>query len=214
VWAPDGREIAFSSQGGDAGHAPALYRRSSISVGGDTLLFKSDLFNEASLADDWSSDNKTIIFSRRPGPAAPAMNIWYITLPDGKPVPYLESQIVVQSFPDPNKAKRVVTQNGGTEPRWRRDGRELFYIARDGKLMAVPVIKSGETFEAGNETSLFQTPLSAGLVTTGFRYDVTSDGKRFLIISPNNAPDAAPPSAVDSTPITAVVNWTAALRKK
>jgi Tol biopolymer transport system component len=239
VWAPDGREIAFSSQGGAIDHAPDLYRRSSISVGGDTLLFKSDIFNEASFPDDWSSDNKTIIFSRRPGPNAPVMNIWYMTLPDGKPEPYLESQfqkgqaqlspdgrwlayatnesgnaqIVVQSFPDPKKAKVVVTRNGGTEPRWRRDGRELFYIAPDGKLMAVPV-KSGDTFEAGTETSLFQTPLSAGPVSGLFRYDVTSDGKRFLIISPNAAADASPSSAVDSTPITAVVNWTAALRKK
>jgi hypothetical protein len=239
VWEPNGREIAFASQGGAPGHPPDLYRRSSISVGGDTLLFRSDIPNEASLPEDWSSDGKTIIFGRRSGPNAPTVNIWYMTLPgDGKPVPYLESQsqkgqaqlspdgrwlayasnesgnaqIVVQSFPDPKKAKVVVTRNGGTEPRWRRDGRELFYIAPDGKLMVMPV-KGGDTFEAGAETLLFQTPLSAGLITGLFRYDVTADGKRFLIIAPNTAAGASP-GAVDSTPITAVVNWTAALRKK
>jgi len=239
VWAPDGREIAFTSQGGIPDHAPDLYRRSSISVAGDTLLFRADIPNEASFPEDWSrADGKTIVFGRQPGPDSPTINIWYMTLPDGKPRPYLESQsrkyqaqlspdgrwlayttdesgnaqIVVQSFPDPKKAKVVVTPNGGTEPRWRRDGRELFYIGLDGRLMAVPV-KSGDTFERGTETALFQTPLATGVVQGSFRYDVNADGKRFLMISRNAAAGASQASVGDST-LTAVVNWTAALRKK
>jgi Tol biopolymer transport system component len=238
VWAPDGREIAFTSQVGNPVQAPSLYRRSSISVGGDTLLVRSDNPIEASFPQDWSPDGKTIVFGRQAGPTAPAMNIWYMTLTDGgKPVPYLESQsrkaqaqlspdgrwlayattesgmpqIVVQSFPDPKTAKIVVTRNGGTEPRWRRDGRELFYISPDGRLMAVPV-KTSDTFELGTESALFQTPLVAGGVGSVRRYDVAADGKRFLIISP--LAGASSSSNADSMPITAVVNWTAALRKK
>jgi eukaryotic-like serine/threonine-protein kinase len=240
VWAPDGREITFTSQGGNAAHAPDLYRRSSISVGGDTLLVGSGKPNEASFPEDWSSDGKTIIFGRQAGPESAAINIWYLTVGgDDKPMPYLESQarkysaqlspdgrwlayvtnesgsaqIVVQSFPDPKISKVVVSRNGGTDPRWRRDGRELFYIAADGKLMAVPV-KTGDTFEARTETALFQMPLPSGTATIGlFRYDVAADGKRFLIISPVDTTDTAP-STVDSTPMTAIVNWTAGLRKK
>jgi len=236
VWSPDGREIAFSSQGGALGPVD-LYRRSSISVGGDTLLAKSDKPNEGSFAEDWSSDGKTIVFSRAAGPTL-ARAIWYMTLPgNSTPVPYLESQsqngqaqlspdgrwlayasndsgkaqIVVQSFPDPKTAKVVVTRNGGTEPRWRRDGRELFYLAPDGKLMAVPV-KAGDIFEAGTETALFETPLRGGILAQFFRYDVSADGKRFLLIVPTAGASAS--SATNSTPITAVVNWATALRKK
>jgi Tol biopolymer transport system component len=238
VWAPDGREIAFTSQEGNPVQSPSLYRRSSISVGGDTLLVRSDNPIEASFPQDWSSDGKTIVFGRQAGPGTPPTNIWYLTLTDGgKPVPYLESeankrqaqlspdgrwlayttnesgmaQIVVQSFPDPKIDKVVITRNGGTQPRWRRDGRELFYISPDGKLMAVPV-KAGETFQTGTESALFQTPLMAGGVGSLRGYDVSADGKRFLIISP--LAGASPSSSTDSTPITAVVNWTAALRKK
>jgi Tol biopolymer transport system component len=240
VWSHDGRDILFASQGGAAVGAPALYRRSSISVGGDTLLFKSDIPNEASLPEDWSADGKTIIFGRRVGAGATFINIWYMPAAgDGKPVPYLESQsqkaqaqlspdgrwlayatnesgsaqIVVQSFPDPKTSKVVVTRNGGTEPRWREDGHELFYLAPDGKLMAVPV-KTGDSFEFGNEMALFQTPLTAGNIAALNRYDVSADGKRFLIISANEAAGASTSRPVDSTPITAVVNWQAALRKK
>jgi hypothetical protein len=86
------------------------------------------------------------------------------------------------------------------------------HVAPDGKLMSVAV-KAGETFEPGTETILFQTPLTAGGVGGLYRYDVTADGKRFLVILPNLG-DNASPIAADSTPITAVVNWTAALRKK
>ena len=73
-------------------------------------------------------------------------------------------------------------------------------------------IRAGETFEMGTESALFQAPLRSLGVTTGvFRYDVSRDGKRFLIISPIDG--ASPSSDTDSTPITAIVNWTAALRK-
>ena len=92
----------------------------------------------------------------------------------------------------------LVSRGGGTAPRWRGDGRELFYLAPDGKMMAVEVT-AGQEFQAGTPTPLFQTPPGA---IVG---DVTADGKRFLLVTPVG------PSA--SAPFTVVLNWTAGLKK-
>jgi dipeptidyl aminopeptidase/acylaminoacyl peptidase len=134
--------------------------------------------------------------------------------PDGRWLAYATNesgsfQIVVQPFPDPPKGKWQVTSKGGVEPRWRRDGRELFYLALDGKLMAVP-IKGDSVFESGPAAPLFQTTLT-GPGTLSYRYDVTADGQRFLL----NVPVTAVTSQTNSAPIpiTAVVNWTAALKR-
>jgi serine/threonine protein kinase/Tol biopolymer transport system component len=92
----------------------------------------------------------------------------------------------------------LVSRGGGTAPRWRGDGRELFYLAPNGKMMAVDVI-AGQEFHVGAPTPLFQTPPGA---IVG---DVTADGKRFLLVTPVG------PSA--SVPFTVVLNWTAGLKK-
>ena len=92
----------------------------------------------------------------------------------------------------------LVSRGGGTAPRWRGDGREIFYLAPDGKMMAVAV-GPGQEFHVGTPTPLFQTP--SGTIVG----DVTADGKRFLLIAPVG------PSA--SVPFTVVLNWTAGLKK-
>ena len=92
----------------------------------------------------------------------------------------------------------LVSRGGGSAPRWRGDGNELFYLAPDGKMMAVEV-KAGQEFRAETPRALFQT--SSGTIVG----DVTADGKRFLLATPVG------PSA--SAPFTVVVNWTAALKK-
>ena len=101
------------------------------------------------------------------------------------------------------------TAAGGVEPRWRRDGRELYYLGLDGKLMAVSV-KGDRTFEAGQPAPLFQTTITVNATQPdeAHHYDVTADGQRFLVLSYYPAANSAPDS------ITAVVNWTAALHKK
>jgi Tol biopolymer transport system component len=92
----------------------------------------------------------------------------------------------------------LVSRGGGTAPRWRGDGRELFYLAPNGKMMAVDVI-AGQEFRVGTPTSLFQTP--AGAIVG----DVTADGKRFLLVTPvGQSP---------SVPFTVVLHWTAGLTK-
>ena len=155
------------------------------------------------------------------------MDIWTIaTDGDRKPVPYLRGdfnesqaqfspdgrwlayvsdesgtpQVYLQSFPTPG-GQRQISADGGTQPRWRRDGNELFYLTPERKLMSVTV-KMGATFESDSPRALFQTALNVN----EFRqtYAVSADGQRFLLNTPVDT---------ESPPMTVVLNWPALLRK-
>jgi Tol biopolymer transport system component len=118
-----------------------------------------------------------------------------------------ENEIYVQSFP-PGGARPVrISSDGGMSPRWRADGRELFYISRDDRLIAVD-IKAGLTVEHGPPRELFKARIrSRGRDAYAFNYDVSPDGKRFLIVSrPASADGASPPMSV-------VTNWLAGVKK-
>jgi hypothetical protein len=127
--------------------------------------------------------------------------------PDGQWLAYVSdasgrNEVYVQSFPG-GGGKRKVSTGGGNSPRWRRDGRELFYYAGDGKLMATPV-RSGESFEVGAPVSLFEFR-AGNVLLNGTPYAVTADGQCFLI----NAVVETEPNA----PLTVVVNWAAGVKK-
>ena len=133
--------------------------------------------------------------------------------PDGKFIAYRSDasgrdEIYVQPFPNASGGKWTISTGGGVAPRWRRDGKELFYISADSKMMAVAVsIDPG--FKAGVPKPLFQAPIWGGGQTNNVtRYDVTADGKKFLMIS---APPEADAQA--APPIVLVMNWTALLKK-
>ena len=99
--------------------------------------------------------------------------------------------------------KWLISTGGGIDPRWRRDGKELYYVAADGRLMAVDVA-AGPGFQASAPKVLFQLPaLSTNL--TFQSWDVSPDGKRFLF--------PVPVSGQDTTPFTVVLNWQAGLKK-
>jgi hypothetical protein len=129
--------------------------------------------------------------------------------PDGKWVAYASNEsgyweIYVTTFPTA-VGKWQVSSGGGTEPRWRGDGKEIFYIGARGTLTAVPVNSEG-TFSTGNPTPLFQSHLRAQVSSTDlFSYDVAKDGQRFLV---NHY---AKPQQV--APLHVVLNATAELRK-
>jgi Tol biopolymer transport system component len=117
-------------------------------------------------------------------------------------------EVYVQPFPRASDAKKTISTAGGISPRWSGDGKELFYISPDSKMMAVEVSTS-PIFKAGTPRPLFQAPIwGGGTFHNVTRYDVTADGKRFLINSVTaDAATSAP------TPITIVLNWTALLKK-
>jgi hypothetical protein len=132
--------------------------------------------------------------------------------PDGRWMAYESNEsgqyeIYIRSFPA-DGGKGVVSTRGGTQPRWRHDGKELYYIARDARLMAVSLTASadGQTMDASAPVPLFPTRLASGPAVPPGRsqYAVAPDG-RFLL---NTVVDES-----SASPITVVLNWTAALTK-
>jgi hypothetical protein len=123
--------------------------------------------------------------------------------PDGRWVAYVsnetgQSEVYVTRFPQP-AGKWAISTGGGSYPRWRQNGRELFYVANE-RLMVASVNGEGRDFEVGSVQALFD------LHTAGARrypFDVSADGQRFLVNTIVEAPS--------QPPITLVVNWTAAL---
>ena len=109
----------------------------------------------------------------------------------------------MQPFPDPSKGKWQVSSGGGTEPRWSRDGKELFYFAGQA-LMAVPVTLS-PTFSMGTPVKLFDEQNPAGYTNESDICQVAPDGKRVLLLPPDG-PQPGPALQV-------MVNWPALLKR-
>jgi eukaryotic-like serine/threonine-protein kinase len=220
VWSPDGSHIAFRSTlgGGDT----KIYLKATSGTAPDEPLDKTE---SSKFPMDWSRDGRYIVEDVQ-DPKTKS-DIWVLPLfGDRKPFPYLQTEfnegfaklspngqwlaytsdetkrteIYVQTFPTPG-GKWQISTNGGFYPVWSQDGKELFYIGADQKLMAVEVT-GGNTFQAGIPKPLFQTRL--GIRPSRVAFDVSKDG-RFLMPVP--VENAAP------TPMTVVVNWTAGLKK-
>jgi len=223
VWSPGGDSIVWASN--RDGGIPNLYHKSANLTGEETLLLKSDYGKNPT---DWSRDGRFIIYNQ--GDPKAKLDVWVLPMtgsgvtkpfavaqtadneaggalsPDGRWLAYASDEtgrfeVYVQNFPG-GGGKRQVSNGGGNTPRWRWYGRELFYYAGDGKLMAVQV-KSGESFEVGATVSLFE--FRAGTLLSTTPYAVTRDGQRFLI---NERVDLEP-----NAPLTVVTNWTAELKK-
>jgi eukaryotic-like serine/threonine-protein kinase len=196
----DAKEVARSISAG-------LIRAADWSPDGRFLLY---VINEAlaTLSDLWVLPSD----GRKPSPFAQSRFTEQDGRfsPDGRWVAYTSDQsgamdVYVRAFsPDFSGGSAgiggsvLVSRGGGTAPRWRGEGRELFYLAPDGKMMAVEVT-TGPEFKGGTPAPLFQTP--SGTIVG----DVTTDGKRFLLVTPVG------PSA--AAPFTVVLNWTAGLKK-
>ena len=133
---------------------------------------------------------------------------WGQFSPDGRWVAYQSNEsgrfeVYVQPFPGPG-GQWQVSKNGGAYPRWQRDGKELYYLAPDSKLMAAPVRSVSTAFEAGAPAPLFQTRIVfSGNFTFRHNYAVAADG-RFLI--------NVPVEEATTSPITVILNWKPGLK--
>jgi eukaryotic-like serine/threonine-protein kinase len=219
VWGPRGSDIVFTSRR-VGGSADLVYRSITGPARDESLLLRTP---EMKIGGNWTFDNRFIIYTG--SDPRTKLDLWMLSVADRKPIPYLQSpfnemhgqvspdgrwiayasdesgtwEVYVQTFPAPG-AKRTISVGGGAEPYWRRDGRELFYLAPDGTLMAVPVENHSDAFEVGRAVPLFQARIPADIITFRNHYAPSGDGQRFLV-----------DSADDHEPISVVVNWTALL---
>jgi serine/threonine protein kinase/Tol biopolymer transport system component len=221
VWSPDGSRIAFTSE--RQGNRDIFVKL----TGGTTEETPLLATTNDEWVEDWSKDGRYIIY----GASIPNNSGHIYALPtfgDMKPFLVIQSsaaddeprlsfdgkwlaynsdesgthQVYIVSFPEPDR-RRQVTASGGSQPRWRKDGKELYYLAPDGKLMAVDIAAGETTIDSGTPRLLFDTHLTVDQIRDQFA--VTADGQRFLV---ETTIAAATPA-----PITVVLNWTAVLRK-
>lgn len=223
VWSPDGKRIAYAANPDARFH---VYVKDTNGAGGPQVLYNS---TENAAPYDWSRDGRTLLYRtvspngvvslgalslvgepRARAISPSAFNHATARLsPDGQWVTYFSNEsgafeVYVQGFPDPEKGKWQVSKGGGLHPRWRADGRELFYVSANQKLMSVSVSSSDGALAFGSPATLFNVPLANGTggVTIGLRqqYDVAPDGQRFFVNLEASASVA---------PITVLMNWPA-----
>ena len=217
IWSPDAARLVFASNRTSFND---LHIKNSDGAQEEKSIVHGDIDK---FPNDWSRDGKYILYTQD-------TDLWFVTLPelksslflkapsvlrngqfspDGKWVAYASNEsgkweIYVTSFPEP-RGKWQVSAGGGEQPRWRGDGKELFYISSDGKIMAAPVT-TGANFDASTPVALFQvTPRQPVPIYDLFVYDVSRDGQRFLINTELKQAGSAPMSIV--------LNWTAKLNK-
>ncbi len=120
-----------------------------------------------------------------------------------------EKIIFIEAFPNGGQKIRISGDFGGVQPRWRRDGRELYFVAPDGSLMAVTVEETGGVLKVGTPKALFKTAIEPGSgIGTRASYDATRDGSRFFVTEQKKDPGA------DTQPVTVLVNWQSIVKKR
>ncbi len=222
VWSPDGNRVVFRSlRNGVRG----IYEKEANSVGGETLLLK-----DGGDPTDWSHDGRFIVYGVIAEPTR--WDIWALPLfgerqpypllnsefaevqaqisPSGRWLAYVSdesgrNEVYVQSFTPEGRLggnKMRVSPNGGLHPRFRRDGRELFFVAADGQMMVTALNPNSPTFEFARPRELFKTRLLPGHYNVGIEYDVTADGQRFLV---GTLVDEPPPVQI-------LLNWSVGLK--
>jgi serine/threonine protein kinase len=219
VWSPDGTRIAFHTGRFSTGH---IFEKRADGTGEEQPLFAGDV---SDYPDSWSPDGRFLLFERQEGSA---YNIWlWPNFGDRKPYPFLHnafnkqrgqfspdgkwvayqsdesgrSEIYVVPFPDA-KGRWQVSSSGGRQPRWRGDGKQLYFLSPENKLTMVDIKTTGDALESGAERVL--TGLQPPAVT-GALYDVSRDGKLFIGLK-------ATPS-LSSEPFVLIQNWIAEMKK-
>ena len=225
-WSPHGDLVVFNSNRGGRFN---LYEKAIGANGPDKLLLEN---GNTKAPTQWSRDGQFIVY--RESDPRTKFDIWVLPMdgPERKPQPFVHSEsdelfgqlspdnhwmaytsdesgqreVYVRPFPDGN-GRWKISIAGGEQPRWRGDGKELFFVGADEMMMAVAVVKAipgnKPLFEPGTPQPLFEAYLAQSAQDSLFEYDVTADGKRFLLDIIGGG----------SAPLTAVVNWQTGLQK-
>jgi Tol biopolymer transport system component/predicted Ser/Thr protein kinase len=231
IWSPQGDRIAFRSNRSTG--IFNLYQKKSNGTGQDEPLFVSE---KNKIPTQWSREGFIVYSEVNPKTKEDIWVLPTENGAPGKPSVFLDSdfnegfgqispdsrwmaytsdesgrrEVYVRRFPSREDPKTISTA-GGEQPRWSRDGKVLYFVAADGNLMIVAVkVASGTrvSFEAGSPQPLFD-PAHLTLITGGnsYQYDVTADGKGFLLATAVGGQAAPAPS------LTVVVNWDASFKK-
>ena len=216
IWSPDGTRIVFAS---NRELKFDLYFKNANGSDEEKVIAQDgpDRF-----PNDWSRDGNYVLYERGP-------DLWFLHVPDlkmsqflkasstlknarfspdGKWVAYASNEsgrweIYVTSFPDAH-GKWQISNGGGDQPKWRADGKELFYMAPDGKVMAASVTV-GANFDAGTPAALFQgNPREMVATSEQVTYDVSKDGQKFLINTQLKT---------GTIPMSVVLDWAAKLNR-
>jgi hypothetical protein len=214
-WGPHGSQLSFTLPRG-AGYADIMGRSITGPAAGDTTLVAGP---QPKIPGNWAPDGQMVFTTTSP---QFRLDLWRLPAGARTPVPVSPDPIqraartglarwaldrlhlrrigqlggLSANIPDAG-GKRVVSIGGGGEPLWRKDGRELYYLATDGMLMAVDVT-NGTLLQVGRPKPLFRAPITADILTYRNQYAVDADGQRFLFDSPG-----------EREPINVVVNWNA-----
>jgi len=224
VWSPDGREIAYGC--GSGGSSETICVKAASGAGEARVVLDHD---RAARPTDWSADGRFIIFES--GPRASGRDLWVLPVeaggfgapfpfvateadeymgqlsPDGAWMAYVSKEsgrpeVYVRPFSE-GGGRWQISFDGGTQPRWRGDGKEIFYAGLDQTIVAVPVETGQAGFRTGRAEPLFQVPLLVNSIGTD-DFVPSPDGRRFLVayaIEESGLP----------TPITVVLDWDAAV---
>jgi serine/threonine protein kinase/Tol biopolymer transport system component len=222
VWSRDGSRIAYTSDGPGGNPNPYLIS----AAGGQSVPFLQQPMGL--FFSGWTPDGQTAIWmeqadmSRVTGQVGgrfaiktmgpdrkpvtyfdPGYGIQHVTIsPDGRWIAFSSDQsgrrdVFIIGYPEPGTPQQV-SPTGGTQPRWRADGRELFFLSADSKLMAVSVNTVHGEVTFGRPERLFDAPMHWWLDWPSTKYDVSPDGTRFLVDMVREEPTA---------PLTVILNW-------
>jgi Tol biopolymer transport system component len=223
IWAPDSGKVIWSTtRGGVSG----IYQKAASGIGEESLLKGG-----GGGPIDWSADGRFIFYISTSPKTRNDVRVLPL-FGDRQPYPLLNSEfddfqpqlspdmrwlayasdesgsyeIYVRAFTPDGKLgseKVRVSTNGGRHPRFRRDGKELFYVATDGQMMVVALQSSGTKFDFAPPQVLFKTRMLTPTSQWGIEYDVTADGQRFLIGTQVGEP----------SPVSVILNWTEGLKQ-
>jgi serine/threonine protein kinase len=202
AWTPDGREVTFVS---DSGNRKDLYARRADGSANPSLLLHADReidYGFVSRDGQWivyqtdvtGAPTRRDLFARRTGgdtttialAVSPVIEVAPRLSPDGRWLAYVSNEsgqveVYVSPFPNTSTSRTLVSLNGGYEPLWGRNGRELFYTSGTGDSLIAAKVELSPTFRVIERTALFDRSQYSRSTTAGPMYDVAPDGQRFIM---------------------------------